>query len=72
MSSAAPVTVEAESPVFGVALSLAVDRNPCHDGVKVPVIVRECIDYIEEHGECGKQEGNMLIIYLFVEVFCYR
>ena len=54
LSAAAPTattTEEAESPVFGVALSLAEDRPPSHDGVKVPVIVRECIDYIEEHGK---------------------
>ncbi|XP_042220022.1 ralA-binding protein 1-like isoform X2 [Homarus americanus] len=41
---------EEELPVFGVLLNLAVDRCPSHDGVHLPVIVRECIDYIEEHG----------------------
>lgn len=45
------MVVEAESPVFGVALPVAVERTPSHDGVKLPVVVRECIDYIEEHGE---------------------
>ena len=37
-------------PIFGVALELAVERNKSHDGVKLPVVVRECIDYIEEEG----------------------
>ncbi|KAF6035615.1 RALBP1 [Bugula neritina] len=45
-----PSIVAAEIPVFGVALSLAVERTPSHDGIMLPVIVRECIDYIEEHG----------------------
>ncbi|KAK4318471.1 hypothetical protein Pmani_010529 [Petrolisthes manimaculis] len=41
---------EEKLPVFGVPLSMAVQRCPSHDGVHLPVIVRECIDYIEEHG----------------------
>ena len=70
LSAAAPTattTEEAESPVFGVALSLAVDRTPSHDGVKVPVIVRECIDYIEEHGEklCEIDEKVVCCVYVF-------
>ncbi|XP_071513634.1 uncharacterized protein [Panulirus ornatus] len=41
---------EEELPVFGVPLSLAVERCPSHDGIQLPVIVRECIDHVEEHG----------------------
>ena len=72
LSAAAPTattTEEAESPVFGVALSLAVDRTPSHDGVKVPVIVRECIDYIEEHGEklCEIDKKVVCCVYVFVK-----
>jgi len=37
-------------PIFGVPLDLAVERNRCHDGVKLPVVVRQCIDFIEEQG----------------------
>ena len=37
-------------PIFGVPLSLATERSRCHDGVQVPAIFRECIDYIEEFG----------------------
>ncbi|XP_050412574.1 ralA-binding protein 1 [Patella vulgata] len=40
-------------PVFGVPLEEAVERNKSHDGIELPAIFRECIDYIEEHGlEC--------------------
>ena len=38
------------SHIFGVALELAVERNQSHDGVKLPVVVRECVDYIEANG----------------------
>ena len=38
-------------PVFGVPLEMAVKRSHCHDGVDLPVIVRNCIDYIEEFGK---------------------
>lgn len=37
-------------PVFGVSLEMAVQRSHCHDGVDLPVVVRNCIDYIEEFG----------------------
>lgn len=39
-----------ENPIFGVPLAVAVERNKSHDGIEVPAIVRECIDYIEECG----------------------
>ncbi|KAG5317456.1 RLIP protein, partial [Pseudoatta argentina] len=39
-----------EQPIFGVSLHLAVERSYCHDGVKLPLVVRDCIDYVEEHG----------------------
>jgi hypothetical protein len=39
-----------EQPVFGVPLELAVERSHCHDGVYIPVVVRDCIDYVQEHG----------------------
>lgn len=31
-------------------LELAVQRSGSHDGIDLPVVVRCCIDYIEEHG----------------------
>nr|CAD7569079.1 unnamed protein product [Timema californicum] len=34
-----------ELPIFGVPLQLAVDRSRCHDGVDIPLVVRDCIDY---------------------------
>uniref|UniRef100_A0A915BG18 Rho-GAP domain-containing protein n=2 Tax=Parascaris univalens TaxID=6257 RepID=A0A915BG18_PARUN len=39
-----------ERGVFGVPLASAVSRMPSHDGVPLPVVVRQCIDYINEHG----------------------
>ncbi|KAK7073247.1 RalA-binding protein 1 [Halocaridina rubra] len=41
---------EEELPVFGVPLSLAVERCQSHDGIQLPTIVRDCIDYLEENG----------------------
>ena len=41
-----------ENPIFGIPLAMAVDRNKSHDGIKLPAIVRECIDYVEECGQC--------------------
>ena len=46
-----PEAADPTSPVFGVPLAVAVERTPSYDGVQLPVIVRECIDYIEEHGK---------------------
>ncbi|KAG6795156.1 ralA-binding protein 1 [Apis mellifera caucasica] len=37
-------------PVFGVSLHLAVERSRCHDGIDLPLVVRDCIDFTEEHG----------------------
>lgn len=36
-------------PVFGMSLGLAVERSKCHDGVKLPLVVRNCIDYLQEN-----------------------
>jgi RalA-binding protein 1 len=43
-------TKSEESCIFGVPLEVAVERSKCHDGVKLPVVVRECIQFIEENG----------------------
>ena len=37
-------------PIFGVSLHLAVERSRCHDGVELPLVVRDSIDYVEEFG----------------------
>lgn len=37
-------------PIFGVPLDLAVERSRCHDGIDLPVVVRHCIDYMEDQG----------------------
>ncbi|XP_054747750.1 ralA-binding protein 1 [Anastrepha obliqua] len=36
-------------PVFGVSISLATERSRCHDGVDLPLVVRDCVDYLQEH-----------------------
>ena len=45
-------------PIFGVPLSAAVERSKCHDGVPLPIVVRETIDYIEEFGMFSKASKN--------------
>lgn len=42
-------------PIFGVSLGLAVERSRCHDDVKIPLVVRNCIDYLQEHGLQSEQ-----------------
>lgn len=42
--------VKEDKPIFGVPLHIAVERSNSQDGIELPVVVRECIDYIEEHG----------------------
>ena len=37
-------------PIFGVSLGLAVERSRCHDNIKMPMVVRDCIDFLQEHG----------------------
>ncbi|XP_055642642.1 ralA-binding protein 1 [Toxorhynchites rutilus septentrionalis] len=37
-------------PIFGVSLGLAVERSRCHDSVNLPLVVRDCIDYLQENG----------------------
>lgn len=39
-----------EDPIFGVPLMAALEKNPSDDGIELPAIVRECLDYVEEHG----------------------
>lgn len=33
-----------------MSLGLAVERSRCHDQVNLPMVVRDCIDYLQEHG----------------------
>lgn len=42
-------------PIFGVSLGLAVVRSHCHDNVNLPLVVRDCIDYLQEHGLQSEQ-----------------
>uniref|UniRef100_A0A6E8VCJ8 Rho-GAP domain-containing protein n=2 Tax=Anopheles coluzzii TaxID=1518534 RepID=A0A6E8VCJ8_ANOCL len=42
-------------PIFGVSLGLATERSRCHDGINLPLVVRDCIDYLQEHGLQSEQ-----------------
>ncbi|KAG2458134.1 ralA-binding protein 1 [Polypterus senegalus] len=50
-----PVEVPSARPVFGVPLEEAVERTIVYDGIRLPAVFRECIDYIENYGM--KYEG---------------
>lgn len=38
-------------PVFGVPLEISFDRNPCHDDIHLPLVLRNCIDYVQTNGK---------------------
>ncbi|KAM6276285.1 ralA-binding protein 1 isoform 1-T3 [Spheniscus humboldti] len=44
------VDVPSHRPVFGIPLSDAVDRTMMYDGIRLPAVFRECIDYVEKYG----------------------
>ncbi|KAH0506492.1 RalA-binding protein 1 [Microtus ochrogaster] len=46
----AQVDVPSLRPIFGVPLADAVERTMMYDGVRLPAVFRECIDYMEKHG----------------------
>ncbi|XP_020042230.1 ralA-binding protein 1 isoform X1 [Castor canadensis] len=37
-------------PIFGVPLADAVERTMMYDGVRLPAVFRECVDYMEKYG----------------------
>lgn len=37
-------------PIFGVSLDLSVERSRCHDGVDIPLPLRDVIDYVGKVG----------------------
>ena len=41
-----------ENPVFGVPVDVAVQRSILVDGVELPTVFRQCIDFLEERGVC--------------------
>lgn len=51
-AEAEPVLVETPTyrPVFGTPLAEAVKRTALYDGIQLPAIFRECVDYIESYG----------------------
>ncbi|XP_074000030.1 ral interacting protein isoform X3 [Rhodnius prolixus] len=44
------IDISEDLPIFGVPLSVAVERSKCHDGVDIPLVIRNCIDYVQETG----------------------
>ncbi|KAM9720353.1 ralA-binding protein 1 [Menidia menidia] len=51
-TEAEPVPVEAPTfmPIFGAPLAEAVKRTALYDGIQLPAVFRECVDYIENYG----------------------
>ncbi|XP_078544263.1 ralA-binding protein 1 [Lissotriton helveticus] len=45
-----PVEVPSVRPVFGIPLIEAAERTMIYDGIRLPAVFRECIDYVEKHG----------------------
>lgn len=45
-----PVDVPRPRPVFGIPLTKAAERTMMCDGIRLPAVFRECIDFIEQHG----------------------
>ncbi|KAM8811450.1 ralA-binding protein 1 [Eudromia elegans] len=44
------VDVPRHRPVFGVPLPDAADRTMMCDGIRLPAVFRECVDYVEKYG----------------------
>ena len=41
-----------DAPVFGVTMEMAIQRSQiAADGIELPTVFRECIDFLEENGE---------------------
>ena len=36
--------------IFGVPLEMAAERQKCHDGIPLPMVIRLCIDHVEQTG----------------------
>uniref|UniRef100_A0A8C5H4H6 Rho-GAP domain-containing protein n=1 Tax=Gouania willdenowi TaxID=441366 RepID=A0A8C5H4H6_GOUWI len=45
-----PVEIPTFRPIFGASLAEAVKRTALYDGIQLPAIFRECVDYIENYG----------------------
>ncbi|XP_059200919.1 ralA-binding protein 1 [Centropristis striata] len=45
-----PVEIPTFRPIFGAPLTEAVKRTALYDGIQLPAIFRECVDYIESYG----------------------
>lgn len=62
-------------PIFGVPLSAAVERSRCHDGVEIPLVVRDCIDYLQEHlqsDQIHKSDGSKTRLHQLKKLYNNR
>ncbi|KAM6217816.1 ralA-binding protein 1 [Rhynchocyon petersi] len=44
------VDVPSLRPIFGIPLADAAERTMMYDGICLPAVFRECLDYVEKHG----------------------
>nr|XP_028593194.1 ralA-binding protein 1 [Podarcis muralis] len=44
------VDIPRPRPVFGIPLADAAERTMLYDGIRLPAVFRECIDYVEKYG----------------------
>lgn len=78
-TEAEPVPVETPTfrPIFGAPLAEAVKRTSLYDGIQLPAVFRECVDYIENYGmKCEgiyRVSGRGTFIYFIckVDAFTY-
>ncbi|XP_069047722.1 ralA-binding protein 1 [Lepisosteus oculatus] len=47
---AVPAEAPSARPVFGAPLAEAAERTVLYDGIQLPAVFRECVDYIESYG----------------------
>ncbi len=72
-----PVVTETATmfrPIFGAPLAEAVRRTALYDGIQLPAIFRECVDYIESYGmKCEgiyRVSGTAWFYFLWTEISC--
>uniref|UniRef100_G3VD43 RalA binding protein 1 n=1 Tax=Sarcophilus harrisii TaxID=9305 RepID=G3VD43_SARHA len=44
------VDVPSLRPIFGIPVAEAAERTMMYDGIRLPAVFRECIDYVEKYG----------------------
>ncbi|KAG8519731.1 RalA-binding protein 1 [Galemys pyrenaicus] len=44
------IDVPSLKPIFGIPLADAAERTMMYDGIRLPAVFRECVDYVEKYG----------------------